>query len=64
MSEESVNEENVGPRLSNHWPSVLFQIYLHMSALYGLILVFTQASLMTTLFCKYYLSMALDGQKC
>ncbi|XP_073992385.1 acyl-CoA Delta12-desaturase [Rhodnius prolixus] len=51
MSEESVNEENVGPRLSNHWPSVLFQIYLHMSALYGLILVFTQASLMTTLFC-------------
>ncbi|KAK9504997.1 hypothetical protein O3M35_009154 [Rhynocoris fuscipes] len=52
MGETSdVTEERPAPRLSNHWPTVLFQIYLHMSALYGLFLVLTQASLLTTLYC-------------
>ncbi|XP_071450495.1 acyl-CoA Delta-9 desaturase [Hetaerina americana] len=33
-----------------YWPNVLLFLYLHLSALYGLILVFTEAQLKTTLF--------------
>ncbi|KAG8337745.1 acyl-CoA Delta-9 desaturase [Homalodisca vitripennis] len=37
-------------RRETNWPLVLFYIYLHMSALYGLVLIVTEARVYTTIF--------------
>lgn len=34
------------------WPSVLFFIHLNILGLYGIVVLFTQAKLITTAFCK------------
>lgn len=36
------------------WQNVLLYIYLHMSALYGMFLIFSQAQFATALFSKLY----------
>ncbi|XP_065341677.1 acyl-CoA Delta-9 desaturase [Cloeon dipterum] len=38
------------PGVNVHWLNVLFYIYLHLAAAYGLILIFTEAKIATTLF--------------
>lgn len=38
-----------------NWPTVLFYIYLHMCALFALVLVFTEARIYTTLFSESFL---------
>jgi hypothetical protein len=48
------------PGVNVHWLNVLFYIYLHLTAAYGLGLVFTEAALATSLygmtfFCLIYL---------
>ncbi|XP_075225189.1 acyl-CoA Delta-9 desaturase-like [Lycorma delicatula] len=51
MSEEEQEKQKCSRvKLETNWPNVLFFIYLHMCAAYGLFLVFTQAYLKTTLF--------------
>ncbi|KAI5749213.1 hypothetical protein M8J76_005609 [Diaphorina citri] len=43
------------------WLKILFWIYLHCCAIYGLLLVFTQAKLMTTLYCFLLVMMSTLG---
>lgn len=45
------------------WPKVLFWIYLHCCAAYGFLLVFTQAKLMTSMFCKLVTSIFLQKEE-
>jgi stearoyl-CoA desaturase (delta-9 desaturase) len=52
------NSEIAGKPVSS-WPLVLFHLYLHLSALYGLLLVFTQAYLKTSLFTIILISFGL-----
>jgi hypothetical protein len=44
------------PGVNVHWLNVLFYIYLHLTAAYGLGLIFTEAALATSLFGERILS--------
>lgn len=46
-------QENVRHKKEVVWQNVLLFIYLHMSALYGLFLIFTHAKLATIVFSKW-----------
>ncbi|XP_054269585.1 acyl-CoA Delta12-desaturase-like [Macrosteles quadrilineatus] len=50
-TEPSCSKETVKPiQRETNWPVVLFYIYLHTSAIYATLLIFTQASFYTTIF--------------
>lgn len=54
-NEPSTSEPPEPIHRETNWPTVLFYIYLHMCALYALVLVFTEARIYTTLFSKSFL---------
>nr|QBY26787.1 desaturase 2 [Nilaparvata lugens] len=51
MTEEEQKNPHSKMKLETNWTSVLFLLYFHMCAMFGLFLVITAASIKTTIFC-------------
>ncbi|XP_059475816.1 acyl-CoA Delta-9 desaturase [Neocloeon triangulifer] len=49
MSPQTSNPQPPPPGINVHWLNVLFYIYLHLAAAYGVGLIFTEAAICTTL---------------
>lgn len=46
------NKKSTDMKREASWPSVLFFIHLNILGLYGIVILFTNAKLITILFCK------------
>lgn len=46
------NKKSADMKREASWPSVLFFIHLNILGLYGIVILFTNAKLITILFCK------------
>ncbi|XP_014252721.1 acyl-CoA desaturase 4 [Cimex lectularius] len=61
MEKAPENKEVPVSKVETSWVTVLFQIYIHTCALYGLYYVFVAASIKTTLFCLFLVFLGTLG---
>lgn len=52
LSKDAQGKKEVSSKRESSWPSVLFYIHLYILGLYGVIVLFTNTSLLTIIFSK------------